>query len=356
MKTNPLKLSVLVFSALVFLVSCDGEDDRKLTADEAKDVMTSIDTELSNELQDFTQADGFLALQTLASLSGSGDPFPFRTFENPKHNPNSQIRTALFSFQNMIRVSTTGSRLQDDESFDYMGNLGLYVWNFEIASFVKADESEIIEIQFPTEGSEVNNAVFKLTDYEEVYTPDGDEEYSISKIEASLDIDNIKQASISATVEYKNDGSDDASFADLTYFVNPYTLTIDLDDRQPSISTFSQFLSKANTVLLGWSITATYSGSKLEENISKIVGTLQLGSVIFKADISTPTLTDQLDYNDFVKITISIDGRAAGKIIWVTPSATSDPIPYVEFTDGTKVMLIELFEMLGASLSTVDIG
>ncbi len=353
MNSPRFKFLALLLSAGLFLTACDKDDEKEpLSAEEAQDAMAAIDSELANELEDLANAEGFMALQTLGGLSGAGDPFPLGRVKEARKNPNYHVRKAVNSLQYIINGATQHARTQGDEPFNYTQNKGVYEWNATQQTFVKTGSSNIIEIRFPTEGSTTNDAIFRLTEYAEVATPDGDEAYSATAIEATLDIENVKQASLSVDIEYRGDGTDEPKFADITYFVNPYTIDVDLDDRSASTTSFSQRLSKAGDNLIGWSLTATYQGAKVEENISKLKGTFELGSALFTIEIEAPTGSSQGDdLNDFIKISITIDGQKVGDIVWVSDTTTGEPIPYVKYTDGSKEPLADIFESLGATLN-----
>lgn len=356
MNTNRIKLLSFLLSAVVLITSCDKDDETPLSADDAQAAMAAVDTELANELEDLSQAKGFTAMGALAGLSGAGDPFPLGRTKEARKNPNSHVRKAVISLNRMIEGPTQNDQLTGEEPFNYNQNKGVYEWNPSIEDFEKTESSDIIEIKFPTEGSSTNNAVFRLTNYAEVATPDGDEAYSPTVIEATLDVDNVKEASLSVDVEYLGDGTDDPKFADISYFVNPYTIDVDLDDRAASTTSFSQYLSKGNDKLIGWSLTATYQGAKIEDNISKLVGSVQLSSLIFNVAITAPTASSQgEDLNDFIKISITVDGKSAANVVWVTDETTGEPTPYVQYSDGSKEPLADIFQSLGESTLTEEL-
>lgn len=360
MSKNRLSLITLLVAVFAFLVSCDDEKEQTLSADETKDAFAAVDAELTTELENLSEAEGFQAFEHLSNLSGSGDPFPLGRTKEARKNPNSYVRKAVANLQNMISGPAQGARTQGDEPFSYAQHKGVYQWNALEEMFIKTGTSTIIEIRFPaTETSTTNNAVFRLTDYAEIATPDGDEAYSATVIEATLDIDGTKEASLSADVEYVGDGTDEPKFADISYFVNPYTIDLDLDDRGSSTTIFSQYLSKGDDKLIGWGLTATYQGAKNEENITKLVGTFQLGSVIFTVEVNAPSglPEEDADLNDIVKISITVDGASAGRIVWVTDPGATEPTPYVQYSDGTQDPLSEIFETLGEALNDLaDIG
>ncbi len=356
MLKQSLRLSTILLSALLLFTACEKDETESLSPTDAKEALLAVDAELSVELENFSNAEGFKALETLSLLTNSGSIFTTARVKEARKNPNTYVRKAISNFQHMISEPSAESRAQGDEPFNYDEHKGVYTWNPSIEDFQFTAQSNIIEIRFPTEGSLTNNAVFRLTDYEEVSTPLGDELYSATIIEATIDINNVKQASLSAEVSYKNDGTDDPDFADISYFVNPYTLDIDLDDTKASVSSFSQYLSKGNDKLIGWDLTATYQGAKIETNITKLEGNVQLGSVIFNVVITPPQDPNASgDFNDFINISVSVDGKAAGQIVWVTEPGDTEPTPYVQFNDGTKQALSEIFESLGQSLDALAI-
>lgn len=358
MLKQSLRLSTILLSGLLLFTACEKDETENLSATDAKETLLAVDAELSVELENFSNAEGFKALETLSLLTNSGSIFTTARVKEARKNPNTYVRKAIANFQHMISEPSASSRTQGDEPFNYNEHKGVYTWNPQLEDFEFTAESAIIEIRFPTEGSTTNNAIFRLTDYEEVSTPLGDELYSATVIEATLDINNVKQASLSAEVSYRNDGTDEPNFADISYFVNPYTLDIDLDDTKASESSFSQYLSKGDDKLIGWDLTATYQGAKIESNITKLEGNVQLGSVIFNIVITPPA--DQTagdDLNDYIDISVSVDGKAAGQIVWVTEVGDDEPTPYVQFNDGSKQALSEIFGSLGESVNDlVDIG
>lgn len=360
MSKNRLSLITLLVAAFAFLASCDDEKEQTLSADQTKDAFNAVETELIAELENLSEAEGFQAFEHLSSLSGSGDPFPLGRTKEARKNPNSYVRKAVANLQNMISGPAQGARTQGDEPFSFAQHKGVYEWNAVEEMFIKTGQSNIIEIKFPaTETSTTNNAVFRLTDYAEVATPDGDEAYSATIIEATLDIDGTKEASLSVDVEYVGDGTDEPKFADISYFVNPYTIDIDLDDRGASTTIFSQYLSKGNKKLIGWGLTATYQGAKSEANITKLVGTFQLSTIIFTIEVNAPSglPAEETDFNDIIKISITVDGASAGRIVWVTDPATGEPTPYVQYADGSQEPLSEVFETLGEALNDLaEIG
>jgi hypothetical protein len=358
MQTNRLKLLSLLLASSVFVASCDDNEKGSIAAEDAAATMNALDEELASELGQVQQAEGFVALESLAKLSGAGIVLPTGRAKDMHKNPTRFVRQGVTALKTMITVPTQSSRTLDEEAFDFNANKGVYTYNFNLGIFQKTATSNIIEIRFPTEGSTTNDAVFRLTDYKEVLIEDSwFSYYEPTAIEATLDVDGAKQASVSAQVEYHQDG--EAKFANITYFVNPYTYEMDLDDRLANASSFSQYLKKENDVLLGWGIAATFDSQYPKEDGTpkSLTGTVQLSNVVFTINLNTPSQPPQgdFDYNDYIKISITIDGKKAGNVVWVMEAGNDEPTPYVQYTDGSKEPLEDIFEALEEALDELDV-
>lgn len=358
MQTNRLKLLSLLLASSVFMASCDDNEKGSVAAEDAAATMNALDDELAGELAQVQQAEGFVALQSLAQLSGAGTVLPTGRAKDMRKNPTRFVRQGVTALHTMITVPTQGQRTLDEEPFDFNANKGVYTYNFGSGTFEKTASANIVEIRFPTEGSTTNDAVFRLTDYEEVLIEDfWGTYYEPTVIEATLDVDGEKQASINAEVEYHNDG--EAKFADITYFVNPYTYEMDLNDRLANASSFSQYLKKGDDVLLGWGIAATFDSQYPKEDgqPKSLTGTVQLSTVIFTINLTAPSEMPQrdFDYNDYIKISITIDGKNAGKVVWVMEAGNDEPTPYVQYNDGSKEPLEDIFDELEDALDELDV-
>jgi hypothetical protein len=358
MQTTRLKFLSMLLASSILVASCDDKEKETLAADDAAAVMNSVDEELATELANVQQAEGFKALESLSRLSGAGIVLPIGRAKDMRKNPTYFVRQGITALHTMITVPSQGKRALNEEPFDFNANKGVYTYNFNLGIFQKTANSTIIEIRFPTEGSTTNNAVFRLTAYQETLVNDISwSYYQPTLIEATLDVDGEKQASISAKVTYDDDGNE--TFADLTYFVNPYTYEMDLDDRSANASSFSQYLKKGDDVLLGWSIAATFDSQYPKDGDSpkSLTGKVQLSTVIFTIELTAPTELPQgdFDYNDYIKISITIDGKKAGNVVWIMEAGNDEPTPYVQYTDGSKEPLEDIFEALEDALNELEV-
>lgn len=360
MHTSKMKIVGIFFSAAVVLSACNKDEEQgSLSPSEAKTAMSSANTDISKDVEAVQSAKGFKAMKDLSGLSDAGNVFPIGRAAEASKDPSGFVREAITSLRKVSMHGVANGRTQGDEPYNYNEHKGVYEWKVVAGqgSFVKTGTSTIVEIKFPTAGSNTNNAVFRLTNYAEVKAMDemGYTFYNPTIIEATLDVDGVKEASLSVKAEYKA-GTDDASFADITYFVNPYTLDVDLDDRSTTATSVSETLSNGNDVLIGWSVNATFDSKNPKGGSypAALTGKVQLRNVIFTVEITAPDQNAK-DYNDFIKISITADGRAAGNVVWVTEANASEPTPYVQYADGSKQKLQEVFSKLEDSLSGLDL-
>lgn len=355
-----LKIAGLLVSAAVLFTACKKDDENAvLPANEAKTALTDVNTDVSNDLTAVSTAKGFTALEDLSALTNSGVVIPFGQVTNSKNDSRAQVRKAIATLRSISEHTVqNNSRTQGDEPYNYNAHKGVYEWKVVAGqgSFVKTGSSTIVEIKFPTKGSSTNNADFRLTNYAEISIVDelGLTTYNPTIIEATLDIDGTKEASLSVAAEYPS-GDDQPNKADVVYFVKPYTFELHTNDKSSDATSVSESLSNGNEVLIAWSINAAFDSQhpKGGQFPASLVGKLQLRKVTFTATITSPDANAK-DYNDFIKIDVSVDGRAAGNVVWVTEVGASEPTPYVQYTDGSKQKLSELFAKLESSLSKLN--
>jgi hypothetical protein len=282
MKKNKAILSAICIMLLAGLMSCGNDEPSSVSADDAKAAFDAVNQNLANELGAIADAPGVTAMNSLSSTSGG--PFPFgRVSSYKRDGVRDQVKASLYAFRSIVlSTAAANAKVSGDEPFNYGENKGVYEWNSAEEIFVKTGESNIISILFPSvEGSSVNDAEFQLAGYAEEATPNGDDAYSPTFIDASLLIEDEIVAELDLDVEY---GSDDQPvFADITYFLTPYSIELKFDDKASTSTSASETLSKNGETLLGVSLEVTFqSSAKDEEAVKKVTGTLQLMKKIFK--------------------------------------------------------------------------
>ena len=333
----------MLFAVLVGVSSCGDDEAGKASKDEVKAAFQSANDQISDDLNAFSNGSGYGAMNQLSVLTDESNPFGKKS-SRKREQVIENLKAGVYAIRGIITHSTAHARVTGDEPFNFNENKGVYEWNPEEEIFEWTGESEVIEIWFPTEGSNTNNAEFRLSAYAEELTPNGDELYSPTLINASLFINETKEVELNAEVEY---GSDDQPIkGDLYAFLNPFAFEISFDDTKSTSSTFSESLSKSGQLVIGFGGTVTYqNASKDEDSIKAASGYLQLVGIRLVANVRI-TDSSSGDINDFITILIKIKSKNGGRIILEYDELTEELTPYVKYTDGTTEPLEDLLHDL----------
>lgn len=344
MKKQNLILLVLLSAIMLCVTSCGDDEAGRASKAEVKAAFQAANDQISNDVDDFSSSSGYEAINQLSVLTDESNPFG-RKSSHTREQAIENLKAGVYAIRGILQHSTTHGRTKSDEPFIFNDNKGVYEWNFQEEIFLRTDDSEIIEIWFPTEGSLTNNAEFRMSAYEEVLTPNGDELYSPTLIKASIFVDETKELELDADVEYGDE--DQPLKADVYCFVNPFALDISFDDTQAKSTSFNESLSKSGTVLLGLGATVNFQdASKDEELIASVTGYIQLLDLKFIVRIKAPTASSSTDINDFVTIAIKLRNKVGGKIILEQDGTTEEFVPLVQYTDGSTEPLENLLQDL----------
>lgn len=332
--------------ALVVVTSCSDENT-KVSPTKTKAAFTNVNQDLAAELGDMQSSPGFVAMNSLSTMTSTNNPFVRISSAKPS-KVKSYLKGSVASLRSMIvGPASSNQKVSSSEPFDYAANKGTYTWNG--TGWTKS-ESTIIKIIFPTEGSATNNAEFQLTAYQEVYSA-YTYEYNPTVVNATLNVDGVKQAEIDLNAEYDDYG--DPLLIDLYVLFNPYSVEFNFDNKKSTSTSFSATLAKSNSTLIGVGLDVTYSSSsKSDSDIKSVGGYVQLMNIKFIVDIDA-TNPNATDINDIIRITIKVNGDTAGKVVFVQDTTSGDLVPYVKYTDGSTELLSTLFEDLAMELDGV---
>ncbi len=351
MKKQNLILSLFLSAVMLAVSSCGDDEAGKASKEDVRAAFQSANDQLSDDLNSFTNSSGYEAMNQLSVLTDEDNPFG-RKSSRKREQVIENLKAGVYAIRGMVKRSTANARISGDEPFNFNENKGVYEWNFQEEIFVRTDDSEVMEIWFPTEGSATNNAEFRMTAYEEELTPNGEELYSPTLIKASIFVDETKELELDAEVEYGND--DQPVKGDVYYFVNPFALEISFDDTESKSSSFSESLSKSGKVLIGFGATVNFQeASKDDDAISSASGYIQLADIKFTVKIKAPDSSSSGDINDFVTITIKVKSNVGGRIILEQDGTTGELVPYVKYTDGSTEPLEDLLEDLSFEIENM---
>lgn len=336
-------LSLAALAAIIGFTSCDNDDDQKdstqLLKTEAKAKISSFNSSAKTDLQNLSGAEGLKAIGDLFELVDTDDPFGRTSADRKKLHHFFQKKSK--DLKDIFSKNIAGRTAE--EPFNFEGNLGIYAWNPELGEageFEYIDNAEVIEIQFPTEGSTTNDAQLTLTAYSEIEFFDEEFEetyYEPTLLNASLHVDQVKVASIYLEAEWNQDGFPLA--ASLMLQVAPYKLNIEFDDSSVNSSYVNISLLQNQETLVAIATTVKYKdGSKSEGSLSSVDGYLQVKNLKVQGTINGDALNEQeINWNDVVKVALYDGDKKLGDIIHVEENGAY--VAYLQYADGSKEKL-----------------
>lgn len=344
------KLSVFSLALLMALTACnnDDEDNGQLSKSEAQGKISSFNSSATADLQALSDTEGLEAVKEFFALVDQDDPFGKIGTDQKKIK--SFLQTKGREFRSVFAPASISGRT-NGEGFDFDANKGVYEWNFVEQVFEKTDESTIISIKFPTEGSETNDAELQLTAYTEQFIDDEfGGSYEPTLLEAAIRVNGAEKASLELEIAY-----DDAGFpvaADITLAVAPFAANLSFDNSGSTTSSLSVSLTKSNETIVATSVTVKYTdSSKSEESLSKIEGYVQLKNMKLQGIVDL-TNDNPETLNDVVKLAVYIDSKKVGDVVFVTVDGTDEA--YLQYADGTKEKLDVVFEPVISELESME--
>ncbi len=335
-------------AALTFLsVSCDPEKETttEITAAEAKVALVQTDAESSADIVGITQSEGIEGLQDFFNLIGDTDPFSGRSdVSHEEYRGFIKKQTRLF--RQIFNPKKHISGKEEEASFDFEGNKGIYDWKFILEKFVRTGDSDYIILNFPTEASPILNGSLRITEFEEVLIIDDfDEYYQPTRLAGDLTIDDELVIDADMTVAY-NDFGDPIS-GDMSLLLVPYTFSLVFDDTASASSSLSASISKDDETIVGIDITVTFESAD-KEDLNTIAGSVQYGDLTVQGNVTGLDSEDEdLDPNDFVNLEVYQNDQKLGDIIFIEELNNFGDIQYaayIEYSDGTTESLEDLFE------------
>jgi predicted 3-demethylubiquinone-9 3-methyltransferase (glyoxalase superfamily) len=358
-----LALATLTF--VLGLAACNDDDEKKssdLSKTEAKAKISAFNSSATEDLQDLADAPGLAALTDLSQLTSSDDPFGGRSATDKK-KVKAFLQQKGHAFRAIVdRRYAASGRAKGEEPFDFDANTGIYVWDADTEEFTKTGESDIIKIQFPTEGSATNNAELQLKAYEEVETFDadfGETYYEPSVLKAALIVDSSEAASLSMNIEW--DESDFPLTADFTAKVGPFSATLSFDVSASDKNTLSASLLHDQKTLFTTSVTVLYeSSAKNEEDIKTVSGNVQLVDLNIEGSIDVAGMdadaSQEVDLNKYVTLKVTTEGKKVGDIVFETETVDGQEssVAYIKYADGTQENLEDLLKPVTDELDKIE--
>lgn len=331
-------LSALALVVLIGISACnDDEGTGQLSKQDAQARLNEFNAGASGDLSDFADADGVQAIKDFFDLAQTDDPFgrisvdrgKFRTFFREK----GRAFKSIFVKDKAFGRTQTGA-------FNFEEHAGVYAWNPELGEqgeFELVDDSNIIIILFPTEGSETNNARLEITALSEVeiYDEEWDEyRYELAELNASLSVNQTEVASLDLGIEW-----DEAGFplsGSVTLEVAPYKATVTFNDAAATTSSISASFIKGDRTLIATSVTANYSDdSKSEDALTSLEGYVQFLELKVQGAINVPAAdAEDVDWNEVIDLALYHNNDKLGDIVF--EMVNDESVAYLQYADGSK--------------------
>ncbi|MGC4022050.1 MAG: hypothetical protein QM734_08955 [Cyclobacteriaceae bacterium] len=302
----------------------------------AQQTFSTVNTDVSAAISGLSSAPGNVALNSFASLNSTSSPFGrFHSFSDLRKP--SDVKAAMGAGAAAIRsmlVKTTSNGRVAGSSFNFNDKIGTYTWSKENHKWNYTSGGGIIKIDYPSDtSSATNDTELQITAYTEVQVGS---DYYPTDIEAAIyqPIGGAKQLGLT----FKASGYDDTGSPNkvsVSLYINPYTISFSVDDSQSASTTESFSFSQGSTTYIGTSATATYASAADKTNgnsPASATGYLQLENTRFDIAIDYTKAATATSQNDYITITVTINGGLAGHVVWVADQ-NGDEQPYVQYND-----------------------
>jgi hypothetical protein len=364
-KTNKILWVPVIAFALTVLSCSKSNSPAPLSPADGQAAISSASTDVTTALSGFNSAPGAVAFTSFQTINLTGTPFGrIKSINFQKQGEiKAMVTNGILAMRNMLLNATSGSkeaRTQSSVQFDFASKVGVYTYNFDTQQFSKTATSDIIKIDYPKDAnSSTNDAELQITAYTDTNTgTPNNPDYSPTLIHAAIyiPIGGTKEAGLDFTATYDDSGS--ANSATISYFVNPYTLTLSFDNTKSASASESFNLSNAGKTVIGMGLTATWASSTAKssgQDPTALSGYVQLGKVKFDGTVDTQVQNPQSP-NDVIKISVSSDGASVGQVKWIQDPNTGEWVPYIVYNDGnTKDKLEDKFADLITALQNYGI-
>jgi len=367
-----IAMMLMMASVLFFACDKDDDDDKPLNPEEAKKEITQLSTDMSTYITQMEEADGMVAFEDFLGLTEIDDPFTAGKSASSKSLTFNKIKR--FLTPDSYVESTEKSALEGDR-FDFNLWVGTYEWDAAHQMWIPAFEqpSDKIIINFPTEGSNTNNATLTIHNYvdTEIIEEDGMYTYSYyqpTEVKADLYVNNIKLVDVNLMAEWDTYG--DPKTIDASVYLIPFEFTVDFG-MTTTAADVNVAIYYEDAKIFSAGVGATFQNSLEDEMPININGYLQVLKVKFEIDVNVlaieelfmgletgaTTMTDPEEFiaaiNEEIDAVVLVDGVKAADIELAMVTTTTSDMPFdivFVYSDGSTESAIPYFEALGTEL------
>lgn len=355
----------MIVAALLFSTACgDLLNDLvggEATAEEVETAVEDLASEVKSDMVSLMNSEGVEAgmdaITNLFYLIDGTEEFKTISARDLK-NPVDAKRIKE-GVQHMARFvvptkSTSKKVLRAEEDFL---PTGIYEWNFSTEDFDLIDETvDYLELRFPTEGSNSNNAVMTISDfdyieYEDCYYDEWDgttycyTDIMPTSLKASLKVNDEEMISIDFTGTWNGDF--EPKTLNLSVFVKPFTNSLNFN-LGTSVANFKTTLKNGDKTITENDVNIKYTGDLFEDGeVTEINGFSRILEIKVEGTINAKGITDapeNADLNEFINLTVFKDNKEFGKLKY--EESGEDVLVYIELKNGEKVYINDIIEQL----------
>jgi len=340
---NKIKLLGLLAIVIIFS-SCEEEGNTEdINSDEISAEIKSNLSLMGDDIVSLSQTQGIDALDGFLTLFDDLDEFSGRKEQL------SWMKNKISAIDQVF-LSGVGAKISNDDIISFDELIGVWEWNSELDEFVKNEneETDFFIIKFPSEGSLSNNAIFTLSKLELQTFDDGFGSFQLpTEASANLIIGTEEVIAVSLLATYSEEDGDILPLtASVMLDVAPFSFSVSLDDSQPSSSSLSFVLEKAEETLSSINLTVEFSNS-LKIIPDTFTGIISYRDLTLSGFIDLGAIEEDGDPNDFIDIEVLLEGEMVGDVVFELEEdedGYEDYIPYIVYLDGTKEKLEDLIE------------
>lgn len=345
------KFLTLTLLSMMMMVSCS-EDENNLSSENAAIELSSIVGQMGDDVVTMIKSNGTDgAVELVKLLEDTEGLGRVAHYEPDAAKPFIIQKGHALSYY----FATGVARTLDVDPDDITTQTGIWEWNNLVQNWVFVEESDILIVRFPAEGSSENNAEFRLVEYEEVLIDF--EEYP-TVIDADLSVDGEKVIDLDFNVNYADDGFPET--ADVFLDVIPFSFNISFDDTEAISSSFSSQILLEGENITGIELTVDYETSDKIEPVF-IEGEVSYRSLSIEGslDIVAADNSETGDPSDALDLDVLIDNEKIGDIIFVEEDITdefgtyTEYVPYIQYGDGSREKLEDIFNDIEEEIEDV---
>ncbi|MGL1884993.1 MAG: hypothetical protein OCD76_00650 [Reichenbachiella sp.] len=330
------KLSIIMLSMTLFIVSCSEEDESTLSTEDARATMISVSQNIESDIVDMIESDG------VESLSSLQDIFDIVSYDESLRSTQGGRNAVQNTVKEIIKIRNVFAPKQRTQYGEVtIESIGVYAWDADLQQFELLDaEVNYLELQYPAEGSTTNNAVLTVNEFA---TEELDGTLNLTSVNADLVLDDVLVVSVDLDLDIDSEGM--IQQANLDLFVAPFDYHLELKDDLPLESSIAASINKDDLLIMSVDLTMGYTDvEKFDVNIIEgevnyreigIIGGIDMTGLDFDSE-------EEIDVNDHVDLMLMINGEKLGDIV---VKETPDEIDLlVVYNDGTSESLLDLME------------